>query len=33
MSNASSSDPMGVVDERLRVKSIQGLRVVDVSIM
>ena len=33
MANAGSDDPMGVVDERLRVKGVEGLRVVDVSIM
>jgi len=33
MANSSSDDPMAVVDERLRVKGVQGLRVVDVSIM
>ena len=30
---APSSDPLGVVDHRLRVRGIQGLRVADVSIL
>ena len=30
---APSSDPLGVVDHRLRVRNVQGLRVADVSIL
>jgi choline dehydrogenase len=30
---APDTDPMGVVDNRLRVRNVQGLRVADVSIM
>ena len=33
MVDSKKDDPMGVVDERLRVKGVEGLRVVDVSIM
>ena len=30
---APSTDPMGVVDHRLRVRNVKGLRVADVSIL
>lgn len=30
---APESDPMGVVDDRLRVRGVTGLRVADVSIL
>jgi choline dehydrogenase-like flavoprotein len=33
MASSSSKDPLGVVDERLRVRGVANLRVVDVSIM
>lgn len=33
MADSKKQDPMGVVDERLRVKGVKNLRVVDVSIM